>query len=95
MFPMNKEELVQEVAKKTKVSQKQVDETLASIVETIVKTVSKGKKVTLIGFGTFEPRKRAARTGRNPQTGKELKIPAKTVPAFSAGKKFKELVAKK
>jgi DNA-binding protein HU-beta len=92
---MNKEELVQEVAKKTKVSQKQVDETLAAIVETIVKTVSKGKKVTLIGFGTFEPRKRAARTGRNPQTGKELKIPAKTVPAFSAGKKFKELVAKK
>jgi DNA-binding protein HU-beta len=92
---MNKEELVQEVAKKTKVSQKQVDETLASIIETIVKTVSKGKKVTLIGFGTFEPRKRAARTGRNPQTGKELKIPAKTVPAFSAGKKFKELVAKK
>lgn len=92
---MNKEELVQEVAKKTKVSQKQVDETLAAIVETIVKTVSKGKKVTLIGFGTFEPRKRAARTGRNPQTGKELKIAAKTVPAFSAGKKFKELVAKK
>ena len=92
---MNKEELVQEVAKKTKVSQKQVDETLAAIVETIVKTVAKGKKVTLIGFGTFEPRKRAARTGRNPQTGKELKIPAKTVPAFSAGKKFKELVAKK
>ncbi|HWU42021.1 MAG TPA: HU family DNA-binding protein [Bdellovibrio sp.] len=92
---MNKEELVQEVAKKTKVSQKQVDETLASIVDTIVKTVAKGKKVTLIGFGTFEPRKRAARTGRNPQTGKELKIPAKTVPAFSAGKKFKELVAKK
>ncbi|HEY9686572.1 MAG TPA: HU family DNA-binding protein [Coleofasciculaceae cyanobacterium] len=92
---MNKEELVQEVAKKTKVSQKQVDETLAAIVDTIVKTVAKGKKVTLIGFGTFEPRKRAARTGRNPQTGKELKIPAKTVPAFSAGKKFKELVAKK
>jgi DNA-binding protein HU-beta len=92
---MNKEELVQEVAKKTKVSQKQVDETLAAIVDTIVKTVAKGKKVTLIGFGTFEPRKRAARTGRNPQTGKELKIAAKTVPAFSAGKKFKELVASK
>jgi DNA-binding protein HU-beta len=92
---MNKEELVQEVAKKTKVSQKQVDETLGMIIETIVKTVAKGKKVTFVGFGTFEPRKRAARTGRNPQTGKELKIPAKTVPAFSAGKKFKELVAKK
>ena len=52
----------------------------------------KGKKVTLVGFGTFEARKRAARTGRNPQTGKELKIPAKTVPAFSAGKKFKTVV---
>jgi len=91
---MNKEELVQEVAKKTKISQKQVEETLSTLVETIVKTVSKGKKVTLIGFGTFEPRKRAARTGRNPQTGKELQIAAKTVPAFSAGKKFKEAVAK-
>lgn len=92
---MNKEELVQEVAKKTKISQKQVEETLSTLVEVIVKTVSKGKKVTLIGFGTFEPRKRAARTGRNPQTGKELKIAAKTVPAFSAGKKFKEAVNKK
>jgi len=89
---MNKEELVQEVAKKTKTSQKQTDEVLAALVETIEKTVAKGKKVTLIGFGTFEPRKRAARTGRNPQTGKELKIAAKTVPAFSAGKKFKDLV---
>ena len=90
---MNKEELVQEVAKKTKLSQKQTDEILGSLVETITKAVSKGKKVTLVGFGTFEPRKRAARTGRNPQTGKELKIAAKTVPAFSAGKKFKDLVA--
>jgi DNA-binding protein HU-beta len=89
---MNKEELVQEVAKKAKLSQKQTEEVLSSLVETITKTVSKGKKVTLIGFGTFEPRKRAARTGRNPQTGKELKIAAKTVPAFSAGKRFKEAV---
>ncbi len=92
---MNKEELVQTVAKKTEVSQKLTDEILGSIIETITKTVAKGKKVTLVGFGTFEPRKRAARTGRNPQTGKELKIAAKTVPAFSAGKKFKELVGKK
>jgi DNA-binding protein HU-beta len=89
---MNKEELVQEVAKKTKQSQKLTDEVLGSLIETITKTVSKGKKVTLVGFGTFEPRKRAARVGRNPQTGKELKIAAKTVPAFSAGKKFKDLV---
>jgi DNA-binding protein HU-beta len=92
---MNKEELVQEVAKKTKTSQKQVSEVLSSMVDTIQKTVAKGKKVTLVGFGTFEPRKRAARTGRNPQTGKPLKIGAKTVPAFSAGKKFKDLVSKK
>lgn len=89
---MNKEELVSEIAKKTKYPQKQVAEILNQTIETVEKTVAKGKKVTLVGFGTFEPRKRAARTGRNPQTGKELKIPAKTVPAFSAGKKFKELV---
>ena len=89
---MNKEELVQEVAKKTKVTQKEVNEILTLLVDTIEKTVDKGKKVTLVGFGTFEPRKRAARNGRNPQTGKEIKIPAKTVPTFSAGKKFKTAV---
>ena len=89
---MNKQELVQEVSKKAKVSQKEAAEVIGAWVETIQKTVSKGKKVTLVGFGTFESRKRAARTGRNPQTGKEIKIPAKTVPAFSAGKKFKTIV---
>ena len=89
---MNKEELVQEIAKKSNVTQKEAAEVLGAFIETIQKTVSKGKKVTLVGFGTFESRKRAARIGRNPQTGKELKIPATTVPAFSAGKNFKELV---
>ncbi len=89
---MNKEELVKAVAEKAKLSQKQTSEVVASILETVQKTVAKGKKVTLVGFGTFEARKRAARVGRNPQTGKEIKIAAKTVPAFSAGKKFKELV---
>lgn len=89
---MNKEELVQEIAKKANVTQKEAAEVLGAWVDTIQKTVSKGKKVTLVGFGTFEARKRAARTGRNPQTGKELKIPATTVPAFSAGKKFKTAV---
>ena len=92
---MNKEELVKEVSKKTKVSQKAAASILSATIETIEKTVSKGKKVTLVGFGTFESRKRAARTGRNPQTGATLKIAAKKVPAFSAGKKFKELVNKK
>jgi len=89
---MNKEELVQEISKKAKVTQKEAAEVLSALVDTVQKTVSKGKKVTLVGFGTFEPRKRAARNGRNPQTGKEIKIPAKTVPVFSAGKKFKEVV---
>ena len=89
---MNKEELVQEVAKKAKVSQKEAAEVISAWVDTVQKTVAKGKKVTLVGFGTFESRKRAARMGRNPQTGKELKIEAKTVPAFTAGKKFKEMV---
>jgi len=89
---MNKEELVKEIAKKAKVSQKDAAEVLTATLETIEKTISKGKKITLVGFGTFEARKRAARTGRNPQTGAEIKIPAKTVPAFSAGKEFKEAV---
>ena len=89
---MNKEELVKEVAKKTKLSQKTSADVITALLETVEKTVSKGKKVVLIGFGTFSARKRAARTGRNPRTGAELKIAAKTVPAFTAGKKFKELV---
>ena len=89
---MNKEELVQEVAKKANVTQKEASEVITALIDTVQKTVSKGKKVTLVGFGTFESRKRAARKGRNPQTGKEIKIPAKTVPAFSAGKKFKTVV---
>ena len=89
---MNKEDLVKAIAEKAKVSQKQSAEVLAAVLETVEKTVAKGKKVTLVGFGTFEARKRAARVGRNPQTGKELKIAAKTVPAFSAGKKFKTIV---
>ena len=89
---MNKEELVQEIAKKTKATQKDAAEVLNALVDTIQKTVAKGNKVTLVGFGTFESRKRAARTGRNPQTGKEISIPAKTVPVFSAGKKFKATV---
>ena len=89
---MNKEELVKAVAQGAKLSQKETAEIISAAMETIQKTVAKGKKVTLVGFGTFEARKRAARTGRNPQTGKEIKIAAKTVPAFSAGKKFKELV---
>ena len=89
---MNKEELVKEVSQQAKVSQKATADVVAATLDKIEKTLAKGDRVTLVGFGTFEPRKRAARTGRNPQTGAALKIAAKTVPAFTAGKKFKEAV---
>ena len=89
---MNREELITEISQNAKVTKKVASEVLTATIDAIQTTVKKGDKVTLVGFGTFESRKRAARTGRNPQTGKEIKIAAKTVPAFSAGKKFKELV---
>ncbi len=92
---MNKSELVEALAKKTGATKKATEETLNAFVEVVEATLKKGEKVQLVGFGSFEARKRAARKGRNPQTGKEIKIAAKTVPAFSAGKKFKELVNKK
>ncbi len=91
---MNKGELVDAIADKTGVTKKQADSVLSAALDCIIDTVSSGDKVTLVGFGTFEPRARKAREGRNPQTGKKLKIPATTVPAFSAGKLFKEHVAK-
>lgn len=89
---MNKGELVKEVAQQAKVSQKTAADVLDAVIESVEKTVAEGKKVTLVGFGTFEARKRGARTGRNPQTGAEIKIAEKTVPVFTAGKKFKEIV---
>ena len=89
---MNREELVKEIAGKADISQKVANEALTATINAIVNAVANGDKVALIGFGTFEARKRAARTGRNPQTGEAMSIPEKTVPAFSAGKKFKEAV---
>lgn len=89
---MNKEELLQEISKNAKVTLKDATLVLNAWMESIQKTVAKGNKVTLVGFGTFLPRKRAARNGRNPQTGKAIKIAAKKVPVFSAGKKFKNRV---
>ena len=91
---MNKEELIAEISKKTKVSKKDAALVLSATIESIEKSVKKGNKVTLVGFGTFSSKKRAARTGRNPQTGKAIKIAAKTVPTFSAGKAFKTLLCK-
>ena len=89
---MNREELLSEISKKSKVTKKDAGLVLSAMIDTIQATVKKGDKVTLVGFGTWERRDRKARTGRNPQTGATLKIAAKKVPAFSAGKKFKELV---
>ncbi len=89
---MNKEELVQELAKKTNISQKKAAEVVTSLVESIQTAVSKGKKVTLVGFGTFEVAERAARTGQNPQTGKAIEIPASKAPKFKAGKALKDTV---
>lgn len=90
---MNKGELVDRVAEKAGVPKKQAEAIITATFEAIQETVASGDKVTLVGFGSFEPRERAAREGRNPQTGKSISIPATTVPAFAAGKQFKELVA--
>jgi DNA-binding protein HU-beta len=90
---MNKGELVDAVASKAEVTKKEADAVLSAAIDSIMEAVAAGDKVTLVGFGSFEPRQRAARDGRNPQTGKTIKIPATTVPAFSAGKQFKEMVA--
>lgn len=90
---MNKAELIDMVADKADVSKKDADVVLTAVIDSIMESVAKGDKVSLVGFGSFEPRDRKARDGRNPQTGETIKIPATTVPAFSAGKGFKQLVA--
>lgn len=89
---MNKGELVDQIAAKANVTKKDADLVLTAMLEVILETVASGDKVTLVGFGTFEARDRQAREGRNPSTGKPIKIPATRVPAFSAGKLFKEKV---
>ena len=89
---MNKKELVVAAAEATGMTQKDIEKALKAITEVTVAEVAKKGKVQLIGFGTFEARERAARTGKNPQTGAAIKIAAATVPAFKAGKAFKEAV---
>ena len=90
---MNKGELVEAVAEKASVTKKQADAVVTAALETIVDAVSSGDKVTLVGFGSFEPRERKAREGRNPKTGEKMPIAATRIPAFSAGKSFKESVS--
>jgi DNA-binding protein HU-beta len=91
---MNKGELVDKVAEKAAVTKKQADAVLSAAIDAIMETVAEGDKVTLVGFGSFERRERKEREGRNPKTGETMVIPATKVPAFSAGKQFKEMVAK-
>lgn len=91
---MNKGELVDAIAIKANLSKKETEAVLTAVVDTIVEAVSEGNKVSLIGFGSFEQRERQAREGRNPKTGEKMTIAATKVPVFSAGKLFREKVAK-
>ena len=92
---MNKAELVAAVAAKTGDTKKAAEASVDAFVSVIKESLKKGEKVQLVGFGSFEVRKRAARKGRNPQTKEEIKIPASKAPVFRAGKQLKELVNKK
>ena len=89
---MNKTELIEAIAKETKLSKKDTDATIKAFTDVVAKELKKGGKIQLIGFGTFEVAKRAARIGRNPQTGKEIKIAASKSPKFKAGAALKNLV---
>ena len=91
---MNKSELVSGMALKTSDSKTSTEKALNALIEIISDELKNGGKVQLVGFGTFETRNRAARKGRNPQTGAEMKIPASTSPIFKAGKALKETVNK-
>ncbi|MBI3534648.1 MAG: HU family DNA-binding protein [Deltaproteobacteria bacterium] len=89
---MNKAQLIEAIAKVTKAKKIETEMILNATLDCIKKSVKKGEDVTLIGFGTFTRSKRKARAGRNPQTGKEIKIPAMTVPKFRAGREFKDIL---
>ena len=92
---MNKAELIEVAAKEAAISKAAANKALDAMIGAVVKAVSKGDSVTLVGFGTFKSAKRAARTGKNPKTGATIKIPATTVPKFTAGAAFKTAVAGK
>ncbi len=92
---MTKKELADEVAKKASLTKKDAEAAVEAVLESITKTLKKGQKVQLVGFGTFEVRKRKARTGINPQTKAKIKIAASKAPAFRPGKSLKDAIAKK
>ncbi len=92
---MNKTELVAAIAAKTELSKKDSEKALKAFIEVVTEELKKGDKVQLVGFGTFEVATRKAREGRNPQTGKSMKIAASKAPKFKAGKALKETINKK
>ena len=92
---MNKAELIAAIAAKTWDTKKGAEASVNAFVDVVTEALTEGDKVQLVGFGSFEVRKRAARKGRNPQTKEEIKIPASKAPVFKAGKALKDLVNKK
>jgi DNA-binding protein HU-beta len=91
---MNKAELVAEVADRSGLTKRDAEKAVNAIVESIEGALTHGEKVSLVGFGTFEVRTRAARSGRNPRTGATIKIASSKVPAFKAGKALKDTISK-
>mgnify|MGYP002762938515 CR=1 FL=1 len=91
---MNKTELVAAMAEKAELSKKDSEKALKAFIDVVSEELQKGEKIQLVGFGTFEVSERAARTGKNPQTGAEIKIPASKAPKFKAGKALKDTVNK-
>ena len=91
-FNMNKTELVAAMASKADLSKKDAEAALKAFTDVVAEELKKGEKIQLVGFGTFEVSERAARTGRNPQTGAEMKIPASKAPKFKAGKALKDMM---
>jgi DNA-binding protein HU-beta len=89
---MNKAELISNVAEKAEFTKKDAERAVSAVLEAIGEALSRGDKVQLVGFGTFEIRERAARKGRNPQTGEEISIAAASVPVFKAGKALRDAV---
>lgn len=87
---MNKTELIAAIAEQTELSKKDAEKAVKAFTDVVVEELKKGEKIQLVGFGTFEVSERAARTGRNPQTGAEMNIPASKSPKFKAGKAFKD-----
>ena len=89
---MNKTELVAAMAEHADMTKKDAEKALTAFTEVVAKELKKGEKIQLVGFGTFEVSERAARTGRNPQSGEEMKIPASKAPKFRAGKALKDMI---